>query len=612
MNCPNPVQLQAFLGREGNDEWDAHVEGCESCRAAIASLRLEDTGVQRQARQAAGEQPFTAEECRRAVAAVAALGSDPARLAPPGAKSAQDKATVVMPAPPQTVFGNFVLLRRIGGDSGQGEVYEALQVSLNRRVALKILRPERRGKDAIARFRRESQALAQLSHPNIVSAIDGGEANGVDYLVMDLLEGLSFDQLIQRHQRLPIAEACELIRQAAVGLQRVWAKKLVHRDLKPANLFLTTVGQVRILDLGLALGLDEDKLTPTGDIMGSVNYVAPEQIKVAHTVDTRADLYSLGCTLYQLLAGDVPFSRKKYPEKFQRLQAHLNVPAPPIRQHRSEVQQPLAEIVKRLLAKDAGARFAEPAELAVALKPFASGPDSLLALLGVQGLAVATASPDPTTTFACGQAAPAPLDAALELVFWDASRKCRLGLDDPGVLPVKEGDEFRIEVRLSRSAFVYLIWIDSQGNARPVHPWAPGSEWKLTGKEESRTKLTLPAGDEGHVLPINGPAGVETLVLLARDDEPLSADEHERFSGWLPARFPRLQSLPDPAQPRWLRCRREECEAAGAGVRGIGMPRAPADPLFQLDTLLRDRLGPRFRLVQAVSFMNDGAKGDKA
>jgi hypothetical protein len=205
--------------------------------------------------------------------------------------------------------------------------------------------------------------------------------------------------------------------------------------------------------------------------------------------------------------------------------------------------------------------------------------------------------------------ASAPLDAAVSLVFWDVVQKRRLMLDDPGVLPVKEGDEFRVEVRLNRPAFVYLIWIDSEGNISPVHPWEPGSDWKLPGPEEATPALTLPAG--GDVLPIRGPAGVETLVLLARDDEPLSLGEHEDFRGWLPARFRPLGPLSNPAQPRWREWREEECETGG-GVRGFGPARPAADPLFQLDTLLRERLGPRFRLVQAVSFTNLGQKGTQS
>jgi hypothetical protein len=128
----------------------------------------------------------------------------------------------------------------------------------------------------------------------------------------------------------------------------------------------------------------------------------------------------------------------------------------------------------------------------------------------------------------------------------------------------------------------------------------------LSGPEVATSELTLPAG--GDVLPISGPAGVETLVLLAREGEPLSPGEHADFRGWLPARFPRLGALPNPAQPRWLTYRQEEYEATGPGTRSFGPARPPADPLFQFDTLLRERLGPRFRLVQAVSFTNLGPK----
>ena len=198
-----------------------------------------------------------------------------------------------------------------------GQVFKARNWKLGRIVALKLIRKERLDSpDAIRRFQREVRAAAALSHPNIVLAYDADQIGGTHLLVMECIEGASdLAKLVKKNGPLPVAQACEYIRQAALGLQHAFERGLVHRDIKPANLLLTADGKtVKILDMGLARldqkagdGEASSTMTQEGAVMGTPDYIAPEQAMESHTVDIRADLYSLGCTFYYLLTAKVPF-----------------------------------------------------------------------------------------------------------------------------------------------------------------------------------------------------------------------------------------------------------------------------------------------------------------
>ena len=198
------------------------------------------------------------------------------------------------------------------GSGGMGTVYRAMHTRLERVVALKLL-PARRLRDqaAVARFEREMKAIGRLDHPAIVRATDAGDVDGTHYLAMDYVEGIDLSRLVRLVGPLAIADACELIRQAAIGLQHAHEQGLIHRDVKPSNLMLTRRGEVRILDLGLALfgAASEavDELTTVGQLMGTLDYMAPEQGDDCHDLDQRADVYSLGASLCKLLTGKAPF-----------------------------------------------------------------------------------------------------------------------------------------------------------------------------------------------------------------------------------------------------------------------------------------------------------------
>jgi eukaryotic-like serine/threonine-protein kinase len=305
--------------------------------------------------------------------------------------------TDVLPAEPISAraparLGNYELLERLGG-GGMGDVYKARHSQFGRERAVKVIRShfvESGHREVIRRFYQEIKAVGALEHPNIVVAIDSSTpGDAIHYLVMEYIAGIGADELVARHGPLNVADACEIARQSARGLAYIHQNNMVHRDVKPSNLMLTIVSTdtfgsdssasaepagkratVKILDLGLALlvGDDQQRLTVFDDrAMGTAMYMSPEQWKTT-SVDIRADIYSLGCTLYHLLAGKPPF----WESDLRAEKAHEREQLPPI-----PTSQPLPrglwEVIERMTAKRPDDRFADPTEVVTALAPFAAG-----------------------------------------------------------------------------------------------------------------------------------------------------------------------------------------------------------------------------------------------
>jgi len=262
-------------------------------------------------------------------------------------------------------LGKYRLLSLLG-KGGMSSVYLAEHVLMRRRCALKVL-PTKRVNDSsyLARFHREAQAVASLDHPNIVRAYDvdhqADRDSEIHFLVMEYVEGQSLQELVQRSGVCGFLDAAEYIRQAALGLQHAHEAGMVHRDVKPGNLLVDPNGTVKVLDLGLARFFTgdegEDALTIRHDekVLGTADYLAPEQALDSHTVDARADIYSLGCTLYFLLTGRPPFTEGTLA---QRLMAHQTKTPPAIESLRPETPTSLVAIVGRMMAKQADERYA--------------------------------------------------------------------------------------------------------------------------------------------------------------------------------------------------------------------------------------------------------------
>jgi serine/threonine protein kinase len=263
------------------------------------------------------------------------------------------------------LLGKYKLLAELGA-GGMSKVYLAEHILMQRRVAIKVL-PKSRVDDTsyLARFHREAQAAAALDHRNIVRAYDVDNEGGIHYLVMEYVEGRDLQQVVKQDGPLEPALAAEYIRQAAEGLAHAHKAGLIHRDVKPANLLVDRKNVVKVLDLGLACFTDEDRASLTvaydENVLGTADYLSPEQALNSHNVDVRTDIYSLGCSLYYLLTGHPPFPEGTLP---QRLMAHQKTPPPDIGLERPDVPADLIEICGRMMAKKLDRRYQTAEEVA--------------------------------------------------------------------------------------------------------------------------------------------------------------------------------------------------------------------------------------------------------
>lgn len=281
-------------------------------------------------------------------------------------------------------WGPYTLLDSLG-EGGSGLVFKARHRAMNRVVALKVIRKEwLTDPEIVGRFCREIELISQLSHPHIVHAYDAGPLGARHVLVMEYIEGVSLERMVKEAGPLPVQQACEYIRQAALGLQHAHERGLIHRDVKPSNLLVTKAGVVKILDLGLArlrqpLSPGQTDLTLLAGqsvTQGTPDYLAPEQALDFHAADIRADIYSLGCTFYQLLAGRPPFAGGSLAEKLMR---HQQTEPRPVESERPDLPAEISTLLRKMLAKRPADRCQSPAEVA----------KSLAAILGASARPVA-------------------------------------------------------------------------------------------------------------------------------------------------------------------------------------------------------------------------------
>jgi serine/threonine protein kinase len=266
------------------------------------------------------------------------------------------------------VLGKYRLLRLLGA-GGMSSVYLAEHSTLGNKVAIKVLPVKRVDQRSyLARFEREARASARLNHPHIARAFDLDTSDSIHFIVMEYIDGTDLHARVKQEGPLPIREAADSIRQAALGLHHAHEEGLVHRDIKPANLMVDRRGHVKILDLGLALAEDDDEasLTRAHDekVLGTADYLAPEQARDSHAADRRSDIYALGCTLYYLLVGRAPFAKGSLAE---RIRAHMNEPAPNLLEARPDTPPALVELYFRMMEKHPDARQQTAQEVADAL-----------------------------------------------------------------------------------------------------------------------------------------------------------------------------------------------------------------------------------------------------
>ncbi|HEY2253000.1 MAG TPA: serine/threonine-protein kinase, partial [Planctomycetaceae bacterium] len=274
-----------------------------------------------------------------------------------------------------TEIGNYSIIRLIG-QGGMGAVYQAEHRRMRRKVALKMISPAAlKHPEALQRFHREAEAMARLEHPNIVTAHDADQAGDIHFLVMQFVDGEDLSTMVKTRGPLELGTALRYLVQTALGLEYAHQEGVIHRDIKPSNLIVNRSGTVKILDMGLArledslseASPDNRNLTQAGNLMGTVDYMAPEQALDAKEADQRADIYSLGCTFYytvtgqKLYGGDTPM---------KRIMAHRFEPIPSLRVARPDVPAELDSVFQKMVAKNRADRYPSMTELLTALAPF--------------------------------------------------------------------------------------------------------------------------------------------------------------------------------------------------------------------------------------------------
>jgi serine/threonine protein kinase len=625
MACPQQDELHALvasqLPADAMQSIARHLDECPTCLAIVETLSELPDPVVTALRQSLAADPYVGEpDCQRAVARFESIPLTPV-------PEAGDVQPAHVPRAGR-LMGQYQLLEAMGR-GGMGTVYRALHLKLKREVAVKVMSGHRMNNPAAAlRFHREMEAIGKLDHPHIVRATDAGEAEGVPFLVTEFLHGTDLACLVKRLGPLSRADACAIIRQAALGLQHVHEHGLVHRDVKPSNLLLTTDGEVKVLDLGLALlqcsPTEGEEMTTTGQVVGTLDYMAPEQVSDTHTVDIRADIYSLGCTMFYLLVGHPPFAGPAYRHPIQKMQAHSRAAVPSLREFRPELPTGVAAILNRLLAKEPSDRFATPAEVANALEPVAVGSQLPTLCARAQsemggewriesgGRIQPTRHPPPASRYpwrpfrrrallataaalTIGALAatalwlwlrPLPIPNMKTLKFyvqdgntqqlyvWDLVNTS--SENSPLDRPVRKQDRLRLEGELDQSCYWYVLWFDTNGNAEIVEH-SNGKQAAVGFPLEEGVRVSVNEND---------PPGVHLLLLVAGWERPTEA--------MLQALLDQMKDVGKPVRPpqHWP-----------GTLRGQRRDQAPSMPLAAgYLKRIEDRLSPGLKVMCPVFF----------
>jgi eukaryotic-like serine/threonine-protein kinase len=246
------------------------------------------------------------------------------------------------------------------GSGGMSSVYRAFDPTLERWVAIKLMhRDISHDPDQLERFRREARAVASLNHPHIVTVIDAGEDDGAPYIVFEYVEGETLKERIRRLGRLPVSEAVAYAIEIGRALECAHANRLVHRDVKPQNVLIDPDGRAKVTDFGIARSLEAQGLTATGRVLGTTDYVSPEQA-LGHEVTGQSDIYSLGVVLYEMLTGEAPF---KADTQVAVAMKHVRDPLPDVQRRRPEISASLARVVERATAKETQNRYGDVSDM---------------------------------------------------------------------------------------------------------------------------------------------------------------------------------------------------------------------------------------------------------
>ena len=495
---------------------------------------------------------------------------------------------------------------------GQAVVYRAVHPTLpGKELAIKLSRwPITDEKGVSDRLEREGKLLARLDHPALVRVYDLGLHENHVFVAVDLIRGRTLDQHVEA-QPLSSRDAAMLVAKVARGAAHAHELGIVHQDIKPRNIVVDDKGEPHLIDFGLALLRYSSDGTPPppGEISGTAPYMAPEQ--ACGKADQRSDVFALGAVLYALLVGSPPFDAPTPGQSLERAR-RCDFDRQALR--RPGVSRSLARICLKAMEADPVKRYSTAAQLADDLLRFVNRTITrkwgavlgllLLALVGIGSWIWSSASRDNRNQ----QAGPATVgQSALSgniIVFvWNPQDKARRGIPLSSFrgLPLKAGDQVRLDVQLNRPAYLYIVWIDTEGSVYPVYPWRNGHWLDRPPEELPRQRLGLPeAVDVGW--PIAGPAGTETVMLLARET-PLSKDSDLSL---LLAGLPRQGMVPTQAMVSFDRGAIDVDALAHDRRPQFSKPQPLHDSVLETQRLVAEKLSPHFSLIRSVSFPNQG------
>ncbi len=372
LECLDREKLMEYLSGwsdpESSADIEVHLQICQTCEQSLSELESQLDPLPEFSRK-----PAQAESTSTSDIAIASALLHAKQLAQQTSHSFESWE------PPPGDIGAYELIRPIGR-GGMGSVYLAKHRQLQKQVAIKLLPTSASFPQSLAaRFQREIRAAGGLSHPSIVNATDAGVHNGTHYLVMEHIDGMDLSRVAKSVRQIAFADACEIVRQTATGLSHAHAMGIVHRDIKPSNLMLSSQGLVKILDFGLARHSLWDEasaeLTTVGQLMGTLDYMAPEQVDRPEGVDYRADLYSLGATLFRLLCGHAPLAVAPNMSPLTKLRMLATQEAARLSTLRADVPEALSQLVASMLTRNPDERPASAAHVAELLKPFCDKAD---------------------------------------------------------------------------------------------------------------------------------------------------------------------------------------------------------------------------------------------
>jgi eukaryotic-like serine/threonine-protein kinase len=553
LTCPDEHELLVVAtGEPAAAAIDEHLESCPGCRQRLERLRAELAALRRDFEEKvdspstepdpavdhAGEPSSDGTTLDWASDPVETAGSGP--LGPEAVAAARDRAETQAERP--GAIGKYLVVETLGSGA-QGKVYRVIHPGLGQNMVLKLgRRPV--GGDERATLVQEGRLLKDLKHINLVKIFDLDFHNEQPFLVMEYVHGGNLEDFARDEPVTP-HRAADLVAKLAGALAMVHRRSIIHRDIKPLNILIDEMGQPRLIDFGLARLRNAWSDRSDGTWGGTLAYMAPEQARLEHDrIGPRSDIFGLGAVFYFLLTGRAPFVGETQDEVWDRAR-RCDFEAGALRL--AKVPRRLERICLKALAADPADRYATADQMGRALKWSLDAPRrigvaaGLLLALAISyaiyqrptsprtvelGSNASTPAPTPSTTPSTSPAHPAPWRGEINLWVDEPgnSRRHALRLHQTGAVPVKTGDEVRVEAWVNRPAYLYLFWLGSDGKVAPLYPWKEHDWSRRPAHEDKVNSVELPeAIDETMVLPPSAP-GLETLVLLARDDSPLPRD----------------------------------------------------------------------------------------